>query len=400
MVLVRDALSVLCVLVLCFILLPLDFYDFLFYTLNSASYAIMRRFIDPVQLKIFHASDHDIDPSQIDDDAVYVLKKLREAGFLAFLVGGSVRDLLLKKTPKDFDISTSAKPEEIKAVFQRQCLLIGRRFRLAHIRFKHKIIEVSTFRSGENESDLILHDNIWGTPEEDVLRRDFTINGLFYDPVEHVVIDYVGGWNDIHKHTLRTIGNPVIRFKQDPVRMIRLLKFKARFGFHVDAEAERALDLCCEEILKSSQARVLEEIMRMLESGASEPFFRLMHQKGVIELLFPCLKHFLDGSEGEKIYQLLEAADRLNLKSERRPLDRAILAACLFFPDSAKRAGNSLCAEKNHSPPRANHYSYLRVDKRDNLFLILSIPSQGKRRDELYLIYAIQDDAALGQTAG
>ena len=285
-----------------------------------------------MQLKIFHASDHDIDPNQIDDDAVYVLKKLREAGFSAFLVGGSVRDLLLKRIPKDFDISTSAKPEEIKQIFQRQCLLIGRRFRLAHIRFKHKVIEVSTFRAGDNEEDLILHDNIWGTPEEDVLRRDFTINGLFYDPVEHAVIDYVGGWNDIHKHTLRTIGNPATRFKQDPVRMIRLLKFKARFGFSIDGEAEKALDLCCGEILKSSPARVLEEILRMLESGASEPFFRLMHQKGVIDLLFPCLNHFFNLPEGEEIYRLLAAADRLNLKSEKRPLDRAILCSCLFFP--------------------------------------------------------------------
>lgn len=286
-----------------------------------------------MQLKTFHASEHDIDPTQIDDDAVYVLKRLREAGFLAFLVGGSVRDLLLKKSPKDFDISTSAKPEEVKAIFQRQCLLIGRRFRLAHIRFKHnKVIEVSTFRSGENESDLIVHDNIWGTPEEDVLRRDFTINGLFYDPVEHVVLDYVGGWNDIHKHTLKTIGNPVVRFRQDPVRMIRLLKFMARFGFQVDHETEKALHSCSEEILKSSPARILEEMLRMLESSAAEPFFRLMQRTAVLEMLFPVFKHFLEGSEAETMYKFLHAADRLNEQSAKRPLDRAVLAACLFFP--------------------------------------------------------------------
>jgi poly(A) polymerase len=288
-----------------------------------------QRFVQP---KTFHASDHDIDPAQIDDHAVLILKRLRDAGFLAFLVGGSVRDLLLKKTPKDFDISTSARPEEIKAIFQRQCILIGRRFRLAHIRFGHKVFEVSTFRSGDNEGDLILHDNIWGGAEEDALRRDFTINGLFYDPVEHAVIDYVDGWADIHKHVLRTIGDPVIRFRQDPVRMIRLLKFKARFGFHIAPEVQEALDQCFCDIVKSSPARILEEILRMLESGASAPFFRLMRESGLLDMLFPNLAHFLEKPHGEDVYQLLGAADHLNAGSQRKPIDRAVLTSCLLFP--------------------------------------------------------------------
>ncbi|HEV8052617.1 MAG TPA: polynucleotide adenylyltransferase PcnB, partial [Parachlamydiaceae bacterium] len=189
-----------------------------------------------VQPKIYHATDHDISLALIDPDAIQILKRLKEAGFLAYLVGGSVRDLLVKKQPKDYDISTSARPEQIKQVFQRNCLLIGRRFRLAHIRFGHRIFEVSTFRSGENDSDLIVHDNCWGSPEEDVMRRDFTMNGLFYDPCNHTVIDYVGGWQDIHNNLLKTIGDPVVRFKQDPVRMIRLLKFQSRFDFKIDPQ--------------------------------------------------------------------------------------------------------------------------------------------------------------------
>ncbi len=144
-----------------------------------------------MQPKTYRAKEHGLDPSLIDLDALYVLEKLRQAGFIAYLVGGSVRDLILRKNPKDFDISTSARPEQIKTIFQRQCLLIGRRFRLAHIRFGHKIIEVSTFRTGENDSDLIVQDNEWGTPEQDVLRRDFTMNGLFYDSADHSIIDYV-----------------------------------------------------------------------------------------------------------------------------------------------------------------------------------------------------------------
>lgn len=284
-----------------------------------------------MQPKIFHATDHDIDPILIDSDAIYVINKLKEAGFLAYLVGGSVRDLLLKKKPKDFDISTSARPEQIKHIFQRNCLLIGRRFRLAHLRFGHKILEVSTFRSGENDSDLIVQDNCWGTPEEDVLRRDFTMNGLYYDPANHIVLDYVGGWQDIHKHILRTIGDPITRFRQDPVRMLRLLKFRARFGFEIDSSTLQALSRCHHEIVKSSPARILEEILRMLESGASEPFFRLLFQTGFLDLLFPCLHLFLDAESGDEIYRYLAAADSINL-NEKKPLDRSILAACLLYP--------------------------------------------------------------------
>jgi poly(A) polymerase len=285
-----------------------------------------------VQPKIYRATEHEIDSNLIDQDALYILAKLKEAGFSAYLVGGSVRDLLIKKRPKDFDISTSALPEEIKHIFHRQCILIGRRFRLAHVRFGHKIIEVSTFRTGENDSDLILHDNEWGTPEQDVLRRDFTINGLFYDPSEHCVIDYVGGWEDIKRHVLRTIGAPIARFKQDPVRMIRLLKFRARFGFEIDPESKKALLQCQEEIIKSSPARVLEEIFRMLESSASAPFFLLMTEAGLLEILFPTLTHFLQGKYGKEVYAYLSVVDKFNLNNPKTPLDRAILMSCLLFP--------------------------------------------------------------------
>lgn len=285
-----------------------------------------------MQPKVYSVTEHDIDHKLVDTDALYVLERLREAGFTAYLVGGSVRDLLLKKTPKDFDISTSAQPEEIKHLFQRQCILIGRRFRLAHIRFGHKIIEVSTFRSGDNESDLILQDNKWGSPEEDVLRRDFTINGLFYDPSTKSVIDYVGGWDDIHTNTLRTIGDPEIRFKQDPVRMIRLLKFRARFGFNITQEAKKALVKCKDEILKSSPARVTEEILRMLESGASASFFRLLADSGILALLYPALSQFMKGENAKSLYLYLACADKINHNLGKKPLDRPILLACLLFP--------------------------------------------------------------------
>ncbi len=282
--------------------------------------------------KTFLANDHDIDHSQIDSEALYVIDKLKQAGHTAYLVGGGVRDLLIKRSPKDFDISTSASPEEIKDIFKRSCLLIGRRFRLAHIRFGHKVIEVSTFRSGDNESDLIIRDNTWGTEEEDVIRRDFTINGLFYDPTNRTVIDYVGGWEDIHKGILRTIGNPQIRFKQDPVRMIRLIKFRARYGLEIDPETKKALLMCKQEITKSSPARILEEIFRMLESGAAAQFFHLMSKSGMLQLIFPSLAAFLENQDGRSAYDLLIIADQINQNSKEKPIERAVLTSCLLFP--------------------------------------------------------------------
>lgn len=283
-----------------------------------------------MQPRIYSSSEHPIKPQQIDRDALYVLAKLNQAGYLAYLVGGSVRDLLMGKTPKDFDIATSAKPEEIKKIFSN-CLLIGRRFRLAHLRFGKKIIEVSTFRAGDNtDSELILRDNVWGTPEEDVLRRDFTINGLYYDPKEHSIIDYVGGWEDLQKHLLRTIGIAEIRFKQDPVRMIRLLKFKARFDFHIDAEAAKAMDTCRRELEKSSPARLLEEFLKMLESGSAFPFLSLLEENGFLKILFPNLEH-------TKLNSYLKAVDLMIQKEKQFVHDRSVLLATLFFPLIEKR---------------------------------------------------------------
>lgn len=282
--------------------------------------------------KSYIAGEHDIDHSLIDTNALWVVNKLKDAGYTAYLVGGSVRDLLVKRAPKDYDISTNARPEEVKAVFKRQCILIGKRFRLAHIRFGHHIIEVSTFRSGDNDSDLIIRDNQWGTEEEDVIRRDFTINGLFYDPTNHTVIDYVGGWEDIHKKLLRSIGEPQIRFKQDPVRMIRLIKFRARFGFEIDDETKNALLNSREELAKSSPARVLEEIFRMLESGYSKAFFMMMTKTGLLRIIFPVLSAHLQNSLKERIYIYLTIADKINRTDPNHRLDRGILSACLLFP--------------------------------------------------------------------
>lgn len=296
--------------------------------------------------KTYSPHEHSLSLDAIDPDALYVMEKLRSAGFTAYLVGGGVRDLLLGYPPKDFDISTSAEPDQIKKLF-RNCILIGRRFRLAHIRFGRKIFEVSTFRAGDNDNDsLIVRDNVWGSPEEDVLRRDFTINGLFYDPATETVIDYAGGYPDLQKKTLRTIGPPFIRFRQDPVRMLRLLKFQARFGLAVDSAARIALLDCRPEILKSSPVRILEELLRMLESGSSEPFLRLLAEYGFLELLVPALGEYLatlcsyPGAEPSPYAYLKKIDLSFQAIREEQPselpltagTDRSVLLAALLFP--------------------------------------------------------------------
>ena len=287
--------------------------------------------------RIYSFEEHQLCMKKVDSDALYVMQKLRTAGYIAYLVGGSVRDLLLHKNPKDFDICTSAQPEEIKKIF-RNCILVGRRFRLAHIRFGKKILEVSTFRSGDNELDeLIVRDNKWGTAKEDALRRDFTINALFYDSDSQSIIDYIGGFEDIKKQTLRTIGQPFIRFRQDPVRMLRMLKFQARFGFTIDDPSHIALLECRQEIMKSSPARILEELLRMLESKASEPFFRLLAEHGFMHLLMPSLGDFLDSKDAEEVFSFLKEIDHYFMKSDHINLSRAVLLAALVFPILEKK---------------------------------------------------------------
>lgn len=285
-----------------------------------------------MQPRIYSVEEHKIDREKLDTHAFYIIHKLREAGFRAYLVGGGVRDLLLGLTPKDFDISTSAEPEEIRALF-RNSLLIGRRFRLAHVRFGKKIFEVSTFRKGDTESaDLIIRDNIFGTEEEDVLRRDFTINGLYYDPESEEVIDYVGGYEDLQKKLLRTIGKPDVRFIQDPVRMIRLIKFTARLEFDVEKPTFEALVDCRKEILKSSPHRIFEELLRMLESGAAKEFFHLLHQYGILKALLPELSHFLELKPETTLFSLLSEIDSDIKKHTAKPFDRTLPIAALIFP--------------------------------------------------------------------
>jgi tRNA nucleotidyltransferase/poly(A) polymerase len=239
-----------------------------------------------------------LDRAAIDPDADRVVRKLTRAGHKAYLVGGCVRDLLVAKTPKDFDVATSATPNEIKATF-RNCRIIGRRFRLAHVFFGAKIIETSTFRANPRDEDdhdlLIRRDNVFGTETEDARRRDFTINGLFYDVEREEVIDHVGGLADLDAKLIRTIGDPDIRFQEDPVRILRAIKFAARLDFGFEPATWRALLRWRGEISKCAPPRLLEEIHRLMRGGAARRSFELLVETGVLAVLSPYLAGLLEG---------------------------------------------------------------------------------------------------------
>jgi poly(A) polymerase-like protein len=239
-----------------------------------------------------------LDRAAIDPDADRVVRKLTRAGHKAYLVGGCVRDLLVAKTPKDFDVATSATPNEIKATF-RNCRIIGRRFRLAHVFFGSKIIETSTFRANPRDEDdhdlLIRRDNVFGTETEDARRRDFTINGLFYDVEREEVIDHVGGLADLDAKLVRTIGNPDIRFQEDPVRILRAIKFAARLDFGFEPGTWSALLRWRGEISKCAPPRLLEEIHRLMRGGAARRSFELLVETGVLAVLSPYLAGLLEG---------------------------------------------------------------------------------------------------------
>jgi poly(A) polymerase len=283
-----------------------------------------------------------IDSSDLDPDAVKIVQRLTRFDHSAYLVGGCVRDLLLDKRPKDFDIGTSATPRQIKRLF-RNSRIIGRRFRLAHIYFQRgKIIEVATFRTrnghdGEDGSAagkdlLIREDNQFGTPEEDALRRDFTINALFYDINRKTVLDHADGLGDLRRGLVRTIGDPEVRFKEDPIRILRAIKFAARLDFEIEPKTLEALERTRHDIPKAASARVMEEINRYCRGGAARRSFRLLREHGIFDIILP---EFARGyREREDDWDLLEALLEQIDKRQQRGVETStgVILAVLVIP--------------------------------------------------------------------
>jgi poly(A) polymerase len=305
--------------------------------------------VTPIKPTIIPRKEHAISRKWISPNAVRVLYKLKEHGYYAYLVGGGVRDLLLGREPKDFDIATDATPNEVKKVF-RNCRLIGRRFRLAHIHFHDDIVEVATFRSMvsdepeaidavpaaeqaidvpvletpaqeeavlpvqetapgalagppvkprpprmlKTEDGMILRDNVFGTPEEDALRRDFTVNALFYNIADYSVIDYVGGMQDLRQGLIRIIGDPMVRFTEDPVRMVRAVRFTALLGFEIESETYRAMLELKDKVALASPSRMYEEVLKLFLLGEGEKTYQLLRKTGLFGVIFPRLNEWVD----------------------------------------------------------------------------------------------------------
>jgi poly(A) polymerase len=240
-------------------------------------------------------AEHNISRANISEYALKVLYKLKQEGFAAHVVGGGVRDLLLGHEPKDFDVATDATPEQVRGVF-RNCRLIGRRFRLAHVHFGREIVEVATFRGSGGDDDegdrrvengMILRDNAYGTIEEDALRRDFTINALYYDISSFSLVDYAGGLADLQAGQLRLIGDPERRYREDPVRMLRALRFACKLGFNIEPETERPLFSLGHLLADIPAARLFDELLKLFHSGYGLAVFEKLRHYGLFGQLFP-----------------------------------------------------------------------------------------------------------------
>ncbi|MDQ5988166.1 MAG: Poly(A) polymerase I [Syntrophus sp. SKADARSKE-3] len=289
--------------------------------------------IKAINTSVIPRGEHNVSRKQLSRNAIFALYRLRDHGYIAYLVGGCVRDLLLSRTPKDFDIATNATPEQIKRLF-RNCRLIGRRFRLAHLQFRDETIEVSTFRSAatseedgvgeserqsgpirhlKDEDGMVLRDNIFGTPMEDALRRDFTINALAYNIADFSVIDVTNGIADLKQRIIRPIGDPTVRFIEDPVRMIRAVRFAATLRFTIERETWEILCSRSSTITRAAPARLYEEILKLFLLGSARPIFILLDRSGLLAALLPWLDRWLHEHAGASaiIHSTLERIDAL-----------------------------------------------------------------------------------------
>ena len=259
--------------------------------------------------KIFGPQEHGIDPDDVSPNAVRVTQTLQKAGYKAFIVGGAVRDLVLGLKPKDFDVATDATPEEVKRLFRR-AFIIGRRFQIVHVMFGQELIEVTTFRGSSTDDapkdahGRVLRDNTFGEQHEDAVRRDFTINAMYYDPSQQVVLDYHGGMKDIRARMLRIIGTPEARYREDPVRLLRVVRFAAKLEFKIAPATRAPMALMAPLINNVPAARVFDEMLKLLMSGHAMACLQRLRKEGLHHGLLPLLDVVLEQPLGEKFVTL------------------------------------------------------------------------------------------------
>lgn len=314
---------------------------------------------------VVHANVHGIDPALISRNAVRVTETLKQAGFRAFIVGGAVRDLLLGIAPKDFDVATDATPTEVQRLFRR-ARLIGRRFQIVHVQFGQELIEVSTFRAlvdappadaqkegaaparrlkrdeldrrthAVDESGRVLRDNVWGEQHEDAARRDFTINAMYYDPAMQTVLDYHDGMADVRARLLRMIGDPATRYREDPVRMLRVVRFAAKLGFDIETHTRAPINALADLINKVPAARLFDEMLKLLLSGHALACLKQLRKEGLHHGLLPLLDVVLEQPQGEKFVTLALNNTDARVRAGK-PVSPGFLFAMLLWHDMRQR---------------------------------------------------------------
>jgi poly(A) polymerase len=326
------------------------------------------------------ASVHGIDPNLVDDRAVQVVSILQQAGFEAYIVGGAVRDLLLGLRPKDFDVATDATPEQVKGLFRR-AFIIGRRFRIVHVVYgrgrDNEVIEVSTFRAhldnaaaeqvkgnertskrqlegmhhAVDSTGRVLRDNVWGPQDEDATRRDFTVNAMYYDPQTQIVVDYHGGIQDAKKHTLRMIGDPAARYREDPVRIIRAVRFAAKLshlGFKLESKTAKPLIEASALLADVPQSRLFDEMLKLLQTGHALASIAQLKTLGLATGIYPLLDVVVERADSAFVKAALADTDRR--VGESKPVAPSFLLACVLWAD-VRDGWAARLARKEHSHP-------------------------------------------------
>ncbi len=357
---------------------------------------------------------HGIDPKLVDDRALSVVRTLKDAGFEAYIVGGAVRDLMVGLAPKDFDVATNATPEQVKSLFRR-AFIIGRRFRIVHVVHgrgrEHEVIEVSTFRAymdnaaaeavagnertSKNElagmkhavdaSGRVLRDNVWGPQEEDAVRRDFTINAMYYDPQAQIVVDYHGGIADTKKRIIRMIGDPATRYREDPVRIIRAVRFAAKLsplGFKLEAKTAAPLVKSQELLLEVPQSRLFDEMLKLLQTGHSLASIDQLRLLGMARGIYPLLDVVVERAETPFVTAALKDTDRR--VGEGKPVAPSFLLACVLWAD-VRDGWAARVAQRQHSHPALQ-------DAIDDVFnaRIGDVSGRGKLAGDMREIWVMQ----------
>ncbi len=325
-------------------------------------------------------------PDRINISALKVVRRLTESGYTAYVVGGCVRDLLLGKSPKDYDVATDAHPEEVRELF-RNSRIVGRRFRIVHVRFGREIVEVATFRAPHNEAETEIHfsddgrildDNIYGTFDEDVHRRDFTMNALYYQPETDTLIDEVGGLEDIDEGVIRLIGDPESRFREDPVRMLRAIRFRAKLGFDIDDKADYSLRSLGYLLQDIPPARLFEEVLKLFMSGHGEASFEELVQHELFGWLFPDSRRVLEVTPAEELIRLALASTDLRIRLDKPVTPAFIFAALLWYPFVEERKS---LLDDGLPPMTASHEAANNVLAKQQLFTSIPKRFSGPMRD-------------------